>query len=217
MLDDTPKDLNDLWNDLNTIIQEACAGRNLDAIRDGIVELRSDYKQRDLRGAPNFDSPEKRLAYAVAYHAPHAYCYLDLLSRQQFGPKLFASMQRPLNVLVLGAGIGAETLAMLRWLRAENCTWFRGSQLTLVDRAPWADTRRLILEPMIRDLIKFFELGIRQVRRFSMVARLQESAQCDVSVSGHDPSTECMDQEQPSHSNVRFDSKLALRLVLVLT
>ncbi|MCE2765191.1 MAG: hypothetical protein LW627_11850, partial [Ilumatobacteraceae bacterium] len=150
--------------DLNTIIQEACAGRNLDAIRDGIVELRSDYKQRDLRGAPNFDSPEKRLAYAVAYHAPHAYCYLDLLSRQQFGPKLFASMQRPLNVLVLGAGIGAETLAMLRWLRAENCTWFRGSQLTLVDRAPWADTRRLILEPMIRDLIKFFELGIRQVR-----------------------------------------------------
>ncbi len=164
MLDDTPKDLKDLWNDLNTVLQEACAGRDLDAIRDGIVELRSDYKERDLRGAPNFDSLEKRLAYAVAYHAPHAYSYLDLLSRQQFGPKLFASMQRPLNVLVLGAGIGAETLAMLRWLRAENCTWFRGSRLTLVDRAPWADTRRLILEPMIRDSIKFFELGIRQVR-----------------------------------------------------
>ena len=164
MLDDTPKDLKDLWNDLNTVVQEACAGRDLDAIRDGIVELRSDYKERDLRGAPNFDSPEKMLAYAVAYHPAHSYAYLHLLSRRQFGRTLFSAMQRPLNVLVLGAGIGAETVAMLRWLRAENCTWFRGSRLTLVDRAPWADTRRLILEPMIRDSIKFFELGIRQVR-----------------------------------------------------
>ncbi len=161
MLDDTPQDLKDLWNDLNTVVQEACAGLNLDAIRDGIVELRSDYKERDLRGAPNFDSPETRLAYAVAYHPAHAFAYLHLLSRRQFGHTLFASMQRPLSILVLGAGIGAETLAMLRWLRAENCDWFRGSQLTLVDRAPWEDTRTSVLEPMIRDSLQFFDLGIR--------------------------------------------------------
>lgn len=163
MLDDTPKDLKDLWNDLNAVVQEACAGRDLDAIRDGIVELRSDYKERDLRGAPNFDSPEKMLAYAVAYHPAHAFSYLHLLSRRKFGSTLFASLHRPLNVLVLGAGIGAETLAMLRWLQGENCVWFRGSQVTLVDRAPWADTRRLILKPMIRDSLQFFDLGIRQV------------------------------------------------------
>ncbi len=163
MLDDTPKDLKDLWNDLNTVVQEACAGRDLDAIRNGIVQLRSDYKERDLRGAPNFDSPEKMLAYAVAYHPAHSFAYLHLLSRRQFGRTLFSAMQRPLNVLVLGAGIGAETVAMLRWLRAENCVWFRGSQLTLVDRAPWEDTRTLILDPMIRDSLQFFDLGIRPV------------------------------------------------------
>ncbi|MBM4076606.1 MAG: hypothetical protein FJ267_13325, partial [Planctomycetes bacterium] len=164
MVDNTPQDLKDLWNDLNTVVQEACVGRDLDAVRNGIVDLRSHYRQPELWGAPNFDSPETRLAYAVAYHPSHAYTYLDLLSRQQFGHKLFASMQCPLNVLVLGAGIGAETLAMLRWLRAEDCSWFRGSQLTLVDRAPWADTRKLILEPMIQDPLKFLDLEIREVR-----------------------------------------------------
>ena len=164
MLDDTPKDLKDLWNDLNTVVQEACAGLDLDAIRGGIVQLRSDYKERDLRGAPNFDLPETRLAYAVAYHPAHAFAYLHLLSRRQFGHTLFASMHRPLNVLVLGAGIGAETIAVLRWLHSQNCTWFRTSQLTLVDRAPWEDMRTSVLKPMIRDSIKFFELGNRQVR-----------------------------------------------------
>lgn len=162
MVDNTPQDLKDLWNDLNTVVQEACVGRDLDAVRKGIVELRSYYKQRDQRGAPKFDLPETRLAYAVAYHPAHAFSYLHLLSRRQFGHTLFASMQRPLNVLVLGAGIGAETLAMLRWLHAENCSWFRGSQLTLVDRAPWADTRKLILEPMIRGPLKFLDLEIRE-------------------------------------------------------
>lgn len=164
MVDDTPKDLKDLWTEINTVVEEACAGPKLDAIRDEIVKLRDCYRQPELWGAPNFALPEMRLAYAVAYHPSHAYSYLELLSRQQFGPKLIASMQRPLKVLVLGAGIGAETLAMLRWLRAENCVWFRGSQLTLVDRAPWADTRRQILEPMIRDSLQFFSLGVRQVR-----------------------------------------------------
>lgn len=164
MVDDTPQELKTLWVDLNTVVHSACISHDLAAIRKEIVKLRSVYKQRELRGAPNYDLPETRLAYAVAYHPAHAFSYLHLLSRRQFGPTLFASMHRPLNILVLGAGIGAETLAMLHWLRAENCTWFRGSQLTLVDRAPWADTRRQILEPMIRDSLQFFNLGVRQVR-----------------------------------------------------
>lgn len=163
MLNDTNQELKNLWVGLDAVIQATCANRDLQLIRSEIEALRNHYRMPQTFGAPSFGSIETRLAYAVAYHAPHAYSYLELFSRQQFGPKLFASMHRPLNVLVLGAGIGAETLAMLRWLRAENCKWFRGSQLTLVDRARWADTRRLILQPMIRDSRRFFDLGIRQV------------------------------------------------------
>ena len=156
MADNLPPLLNDLWSDLNTVVQSACANRDLQAIRGKIVELRNCYKQPGVHGAPNFNSPESRLAYAVAYHPAHAFSYLHLLSRRKFGPTLFASMNRPLNVLVLGAGIGAETVAMLRWLKDANCTWFRGSRLTLVDRAPWGDMRTLILVPTIRDS---FQIG----------------------------------------------------------
>jgi hypothetical protein len=54
--------------------------------------------------------------------------------------------------MVLGAGIGAETIASLRWLAIRKHRCLREAQFTLVDRVNWAKVRGAVLLPLIADL-----------------------------------------------------------------
>lgn len=109
------------------------------------------YANERRDGPPIFDDLDTRLAYAVAYHPAHAYAYLHLLLRRDLGDVIFKGLSHPIKVLVLGAGPGAETLAVIRWMEASAPHLLGKAQFSMVDRADWTETRRSVLGPTVRE------------------------------------------------------------------
>ncbi len=148
-----PEPLARLWDDVHRAVEESCRrfGETGD-IQSGIEYLRKRYVSEKLDGPPRFDSESVRLAYAVSYHPAHAFAYLHLLMRRGLGQVIFGDLVSPPKVLVLGAGVGAETLASLRWMSAVETRLVAGSRFVLVDRAAWETTRASVLAPTVREL-----------------------------------------------------------------
>lgn len=117
-----------------------------------IEYLRRQYASEKVTGPPRFEDEETRLAYAVSYHPAHAFAYLHLLLRRGLGELIFGDLLRPPKVMVLGAGVGAETLAMMRWAEDQRIELLAGARFVLVDRASWRETRRAVLAPTVRTL-----------------------------------------------------------------
>lgn len=114
-----------------------------------IAYLRHAYRTERLDGPPHFGDETTRLAYAAAYHPGHAFAYLHLLLRRNLGNAAFGGLKKSPKVLVLGAGPGAETLAIMRWMEAERPELLLGARFVLVDRAEWGLTRRSVLTPTV--------------------------------------------------------------------
>lgn len=136
---------------MHRAVEEACRehGRT-DEIGSRIEYLRRAYAVEKREGPPRFTDEETRLAYAVAYHPAHAFAYLHVLLRRGIGRTVFGGMRTSPRVLVLGAGPGAETLAMLRWMETSSPELMKGARFVLVDRAEWEPTRRTVLAPTVR-------------------------------------------------------------------
>ena len=136
---------------MHDAVEEACRDHGAtDEIGDRISYLRRAYRTEKTAGPPQFTDEETRLAYAVAYHPGHSFAYLHLLLRKNLGRDAFGGLTSSPKVLVLGAGPGAETLAILRWMEAERPELLPGARFVLVDRADWQPTRRSVLAPTVR-------------------------------------------------------------------
>lgn len=94
-------------------------------------------------------SLETQLAYAIAYHPAHAFVYLHLLLRRNLGDTIFAHVNRQPKILVLGAGLLAETIALTQWMSHALPEVLRKSSFTLVDRADWSKARPIVSMPAI--------------------------------------------------------------------
>jgi hypothetical protein len=127
-------------------------------IKEQIIYLRGAYDTQS-EVPPNFDDDATRLAYAVAYHPGHAYTYLSLLVRKTLGDAAFGGVTGSPTVLILGAGPGAETLAILRWMEAVRPELLDGARFVMVDRAEWQSTRRSVLAPTVSQTWK--DHGVR--------------------------------------------------------
>ena len=119
----------------------------LGLVRNHIQYLRRTYGE--TKGAPDFMSLETQLAYAIAYHPAHAFVYLHLLLRRNLGDTIFAHVNRQPKILVLGAGLLAETIALTQWMSHALPEVLRKSSFTLVDRADWSKARPIVSMPAI--------------------------------------------------------------------
>lgn len=142
----------ELWREIHDALERALSdfGR-LDEIRAEVVRLRRAYASRR---APNFEREASRLAYAVAYHPVHTYSYFIALSDLGLGESLFSGLKKSPTVVVLGAGLCAETLAILRWMESFDSRLLQKSRFVLADRAKWNPTRRAILTPTVKSIWK---------------------------------------------------------------
>lgn len=135
---------------MHRAVAEAClAHGDVESIAERIEYLRIAYASEKTAGPPRFADEETRLAYAAAYHPAHAFAYLHLLLRRNLGDAVFANVDAAPTVMVLGAGPGAETLAMLRWMQAVAPGLLEGARFVLVDRADWQPTRKSVLAPTV--------------------------------------------------------------------
>lgn len=151
--DQWPTHLEQLWIDTHELVEKACREHGYpERIRVKVEELRLIYRGSHALNAPNFDDSETQLAYSAAYHPAHVFGYLHLLGRRGLGSRIFDDLPDSPKVMVLGAGIGAETIASLRWLAIRKHRCLREAQFTLVDRVNWAKVRGAVLLPLISDL-----------------------------------------------------------------
>lgn len=110
------------------------------SLQPSLIEMRQSYAA--VTG-PDFSRPEIRLAYALASHPYHAFMSYELLSQCAHVLK----QQKPgeFSATILGAGPGAEAIALIRFL-SESMPDLRRISLTLVDKEPgWENTRRVTL------------------------------------------------------------------------
>lgn len=119
----------------------------LGPVRNHIQYLRRTYG--GTKGAPDFTNLETQLAYAIAYHPAHAFVYLHLLLRRNLGSTIFSHINPQPKILVLGAGLLAETIALTQWMSHALPEVLKQSSFTLVDRADWSKARPLVSMPTI--------------------------------------------------------------------
>lgn len=151
--------LSELWRDLDEVAESVCKKLDRNAeISKEIEALRKTY--RDNIEAPNFEKAKTRMAYSVAYHPAHVFAYFHLLSQPRFGDVVRREIGQSPTFIVLGAGLGAETIAMIRWLSNHNSGVLRNSRFILVDRADWTRGRDLVFRPLVSDLIKEKDIHI---------------------------------------------------------
>ena len=135
---------------MHIALEDACIQfGSAEEISERIAYLRRSYRMERLEGPPRFDDEATRLAYAVAYHPGHAFAYLHLLLQKTLGTSAFGGIHSSPRIMVLGAGPGAETLAILRWMEAVRPELLDGAQFVMVDRAEWQSTRRSVLAPTV--------------------------------------------------------------------
>lgn len=154
--------MQDVWTDVHACLEEAL-GSHTDpsSIREEIAQLRHLYRNGQ---APDFARESARWAYAVAYHPAHVFTYLHLLLRRELGPAMFGHTSSPPRILVLGAGAGAETAAILRWFDSTGFPHAAGTRIMLADRADWFEIRRKMIEPVVGDFARSKQIKVEHTR-----------------------------------------------------
>lgn len=114
--------------------------RRLPRAQAALACLRKTYRST---GCPRYDTDDERLAYALAYHPVHI--HMADWAFEQAGPALACLGDRErVNVVFLGAGPGAELVALARFIAREHPEICR-IDATLVDRqAGWEDVRAIV-------------------------------------------------------------------------
>lgn len=151
-----------VWNDVHTCLQEALDSHpDRSSIREQIAQLRFSYRNGV---APDFSQESARWAYTVAYHPAHVFTYLHLLLRRELGSAMFDHTSSPPRILVLGAGAGAETAAILRWFDSTGFPHATRTRIVLADRADWFEIRRKMIEPVVGDFAQSKQIKIEHIR-----------------------------------------------------
>lgn len=110
------------------------------ALQPALIDMRKSYSQ--VVG-PDFSRSDIRLAYALASHPYHAFMSYELLS--QCAHLLKPRVPGEFSATILGAGPGAEAIALIRLL-SEKLPDVQRLSLTLVDKeSGWENTRRVTL------------------------------------------------------------------------
>lgn len=156
--------LNDLWHEVHGCMRPFLEEEfHSDEVGSAVAALRRAYRAMNENGKPpNFDDRAHRAAYAIAYHPAHAYAYLHLLVRRKVGDFLFDGVTGGLSVLVLGAGCGAETLAMVHYLAQLKPGILSESSFHLIDRADWGEMRESALREPVNGLALGFSSNISE-------------------------------------------------------
>lgn len=153
--------LQQVWNATYSPIEAICQKSNdIDIVRARIRNLREVYGNATTGEKPDFASRETQLAYAVAYHPAHVYTYFHLLQHSQIGDKVFAQREHAPQLLVLGAGLGAETAAVMHWHEYNTKTYETPIQIQHVDLFDWEQCRQDILDPVVADAISSGRLQV---------------------------------------------------------
>jgi hypothetical protein len=111
------------------------------SLKPALAQMRQAY---GAANGPDFSQPEIRLAYALASHPYHALMSYEVFS--QCAHLLKCDHLGVFRATVLGAGAGAEAIALIRTL-SEKVSGLQHISLTLVDReSGWSNTRRTTIE-----------------------------------------------------------------------
>jgi hypothetical protein len=117
----------------------------VEELRPSLKELRESYS---LKTGPDFSNPMIRLAYSLASHPYHALMSYEMFS--QCAHVLKARRVTEFSATLLGAGPGAEAIALVRLLAAKMPD-LEHITLTLVDKeSGWSNTRRTTIEKTSR-------------------------------------------------------------------
>ena len=130
--------------------------RRLPGAQAALAGLRRAYR---TTGCPRYDTVDERLAYALGYHPVHI--HMADWAFEQAGPSLDALGERELaRVVFLGAGPGAELVALAKFVAREHPE-IRRIEATLVDRqAGWEDARAIVGISLAETLIGDCELEV---------------------------------------------------------
>ena len=165
MANNLPPPLNDLWNDIHESIERTYGARtNLSLIRSAIDTLRLTYQSPAAMGAPSFEDEHSRAAYNVAYFPSHAFAYLHLLLRRNLGDVIFDDLRSGPRVVVLGSGVGAETLAVIRWMAEMQNAKFTNTSFLLADRADWLGAALNLFDPLVDQHCKKYQIVLERVQ-----------------------------------------------------
>jgi hypothetical protein len=157
--------LQELWIDIHGSIERAYgSGNNLPAIRSAIETLRLTYQNPATMGAPSFEDEHSQAAYSVAYFPSHAFAYLHLLLRRNLGKVIFDNVSSGSRIVVLGSGVGAETLAITRWMAENSNQNFSKMSFLLADRANWRNSAFKHFDPLIDQQRKKSQLLLERVQ-----------------------------------------------------
>ena len=129
-------------------------------MRERIRYLREVYSNATTGEKPDFASRETQLSYAVAYHPAHVYTYFHLFQHSRIGDKVFAQRKNAPRILVLGAGLGAETAAVIHWHKHNAKTYEDPIRIEHVDLFDWEQCRSDILDPVVADAISSGRLHV---------------------------------------------------------
>lgn len=136
--------------------------------KKGLKSLRYDYRKS---GDPSYDTPFDRLAYVLAYHPGH----LEMAAWAFTQANAFIqslNSREPLNVVILGAGPGAELVALTNHV-VEHFPDVQTLDVTLVDRqSAWHDLRQIVTIALARE-----KFGTRTLRISELEADLLDE-QC---------------------------------------
>ena len=153
--------LQQLWDVTYRPIEAICRkSHDIDIVRERIRNLRQVYRNATAGEKPDFASRETQLAYAVAYHPAHVYTYFHLFQHSKIGDKVFAQRENAPQVLVLGAGLGAETAAVMHWHKHNTKTYESPIRIEHVDLFDWEQSRQDILDPVVADAISSGQLEV---------------------------------------------------------
>ena len=110
-----------------------------------LLRLRNSYRTTVM---PDFSTSQARLTYALAYHPFHSMMAYEVLS--QSSHLLPIPEDGHLTVTALGAGPGAEVLALIRVL-TQRVSPLQSIRLLLIDKEPgWKGTRQTTIEKTAR-------------------------------------------------------------------
>ena len=128
--------------------------------RASLKSLRNDYRKS---GGPTYADEIDRLAYVLAYHPAHLDMATWSLKQAQAHIASLASRES-LNVVILGAGPGAELVALADHV-AEHFPELATLDVTLVDRQEaWHELRQVVSLPVASKRLGACALRTREVK-----------------------------------------------------
>lgn len=140
----------ELWTDVHEALENFYGTRSdLPLIRSEIKHLRFTYRNSWSMGAPSFEGEHVQAAYSAAYFPSHAYAYLYVLLYRDLGRAIFNNTPTGARVVVLGSGVGAETVAVIRWMAETQNANLTNTSFLLADRADWSNAGANLLNPLL--------------------------------------------------------------------